>query len=86
MGNKRPQPMDVLIKRLRRVAKWLDDQATTPPLTQQQAASIRARANTCWQAAGRMDEALNLLIGMDHTGGLGHAVHARITDVKEGAK
>lgn len=46
MKQNAPQPTDVLIKRLRRVAKWLDSLAN---------ADNRARANTCWQAAARLE-------------------------------
>lgn len=56
-----PQPTDVLIKRLQRVAKWLDGQVDpqdglprVPNPPEQQA--MRARANTCWQAAGRLEQ------------------------------
>ena len=46
MGEKRPQPTATLIKRLRRLAKWLDV-GDLPEL--------RARANTCLQAAARLE-------------------------------
>ena len=51
MGEKRPQPTATLVKRLRRVAKWLDTAyfAYSP-------ASARARADTCLQAAARLEE------------------------------
>ena len=60
MSDKQPQQTDVLVKRLMRVAKWLDQkepQATTP----QGRAQIAARANTCWQAAGRLDTIIEIL-------------------------
>lgn len=52
MGEKQPQPTDVLIKRLRRVAKYLDRLAETSA----DKPSTTARANTCWQAAARLEE------------------------------
>lgn len=54
MSEKRPQPTAVLTKRLQRVARWLDqkvEQAETP----QGKAQLRARVNTCWQAAARLE-------------------------------
>lgn len=57
MADKLPQPTDVLVQRLQRVAKWLDSgQAGNYFDTYQQKAAISARANTCWQAAGRLEE------------------------------
>lgn len=52
MNEKLPQPTDVLIKRLQRVAKWLDKQAAATEAND----DLRARANTCWQCAGRLEE------------------------------
>lgn len=57
MSEKTPQPTAVLIKRLRRVAKWHDGEShaafirgSTYEIT------ARSRANTCWQAAARLEE------------------------------
>lgn len=56
MGEPRPQPTAVLIRRLRRVAKFLDklaaDVGTSDPTMR--GIAVRARANTCWQAAARL--------------------------------
>lgn len=49
MSEKLPQSTDVLIKRLRRVAKFLRSEAGGD-------AAWLARANTCDQAAGRLDD------------------------------
>lgn len=56
--SKLPQPTDVLVRRLRRVAKWLDELATSHSTPNGLFAkeSIVARANTCWQTAGRLEE------------------------------
>lgn len=52
MGEKRPQPTLTLIKRLRRVAKWLDRCAEIDgPLER---VRHRANANTCLQASARL--------------------------------
>jgi len=50
MSDKVPQPTAVLVKRLRRVARWLDRETAGQP-------DMAARANTCWQAAARLEEA-----------------------------
>lgn len=50
MSEKRPQPTAVLVKRLRRVAKYFDGVTAADP-------AMAARANTCWQAAARLEEA-----------------------------
>lgn len=55
MSDKLPQPTYVLAKRLRRVARWLDQMAEQDGLTAQGRAQRRARANTCWQAAARLE-------------------------------
>lgn len=58
MSNKAPQSTATLVKRLRRVAKWLDqladDNGTHAGLFAK--AQLQARANTCWQAAGRLED------------------------------
>ncbi len=51
-----PQPTAVLVKRLLRVAKWLDAQAEHSCAEPAFIAATRARANTCYQAAGRLEE------------------------------
>ena len=51
-----PQPTAVLVKRLLRVAKWLYTQAEHPCAEPAFIAATRARANTCLQAAGRLQE------------------------------
>lgn len=53
---KRPQPTDVLIRRLRRVASALDRVASWYPDRLDLQAKWRARANTCLQAAGRLED------------------------------
>ena len=54
MSEKRPQQTNVLVKRLRRVAKWLDE---NPPVLQPTVhPAWKARANTCWQAAARLEK------------------------------
>jgi hypothetical protein len=55
MGKKRPQPTAVLVKRLRRVAHWLDQMAEQDGLNVYARAQRKARANTCLQAAGRLE-------------------------------
>jgi hypothetical protein len=55
VSDKVPQPTAVLVKRLRRVAQLFDHEATcfhTPA----HAAQFQARANTCWQAAARLED------------------------------
>lgn len=54
MSNKRPQPTDVLVKRLRRVATALDRHADTYGVDDY--AAWHARANTCWQVLARLEE------------------------------
>lgn len=56
MSEKLPQPTATLIKRLRRVAKWLQGDALPSFVSPQERAAYCARANTCWQAAGRLEE------------------------------
>jgi hypothetical protein len=57
VSDKLPQSTEVLITRLRRVAKWLDRMADVQSLTALGArAQWTARANTCWQAAARLEE------------------------------
>lgn len=57
MSESRPQATRVLVKRLRRVAHWLDklaaDVGTSDPKLR--GIAVRARANTCWQAAARLE-------------------------------
>jgi hypothetical protein len=53
MGEKRPQRTAVLMKRLRRVAKWLGD--TGAICVGPDKPQWIARANTCWQAAARLE-------------------------------
>lgn len=55
MSGKRPQPTALIIKRLQRVARWLDRFYNECP-PREQDPRIRARANVCWQAAGRLTE------------------------------
>lgn len=62
MGDKIPQPSPVLARRVRRIAKWLDSGGASGAFdTEQQKAANRARANTCWQAAARLDEKPELI-------------------------
>ncbi len=56
MSEKRPQETSVLIHRLQRVAKWLD--ATGSICAGPDKPQWVARANTCWAAAGRLEELL----------------------------
>ena len=56
MGEKRPQSTAVLVKRLRRVAKTLDRLLANEWSGTSDEAQWRARSNTCWQAAARLEE------------------------------
>lgn len=56
MSDKRPQPTATLIKRLQRVAKFLDSRTVDVDGDAYPSAQWRARANTCWQAAARLEE------------------------------
>jgi hypothetical protein len=66
MGEKLPQATGVLIHRLRRVATACDGEADSlarsdsfsgeEDVLVQRVAAWRARANTCWQAAARLEE------------------------------
>ncbi len=56
MSNKLPQSTGVLISRLQRVARWFDSEAANYRGTPQAEAAMNARANTCWQAAARLEE------------------------------
>jgi DNA-directed RNA polymerase len=78
MGNKRPQTTQILLKRLRRVAAFLDSMAQEVEADANPAdlPQWRARANTCWQAAARLDElqargAVSLPIAVDPVGEIG---------------
>lgn len=51
MADKLPQPTQLLIRRLRRVAKHLDGTAD-----ERSSLQMRARANVCWQAAARLEQ------------------------------
>ena len=55
MSDKVPQPTRVLVSRLRRVAKALDALAKDT-YTERNPAAWRAFANTCLQAAGRLED------------------------------
>lgn len=55
MSDKLPQPTDVLVARLRRAARALDGLATGDPHDRDPVV-WRAFANTCLQAAGRLEE------------------------------
>jgi len=58
MGNKNPLDSAQLAKRLYRVAKFLDQQAeAAKPTDPVGYAKLRAFANTCWQVAGRLEDA-----------------------------
>jgi hypothetical protein len=50
-NGKCPQPTDVLVTRLRRVAKWLESEVDPDDADpdDEAKAAMRARANTCWQ-------------------------------------
>lgn len=58
----RPQPTETLVRRLRRVAKALDVEAeiATRDGDTTEGKRWRARANTCLQAAGRLEAYLVL--------------------------
>jgi hypothetical protein len=56
MGDKLPQPTATLIKRLRRVAKHLDRMLAEDWIGTSDTPQWRARSNTCWQAAARLEE------------------------------
>jgi hypothetical protein len=56
MSNKRPQPTGVLISRLQRVARY-HERIVNDALEGHHPADL-ARANTCWQAAARLEELL----------------------------
>lgn len=59
MKDRIPQPTAVLLRRLRRVAAKLDGFAETRKhgdLLLPSVEVLKAAANTCWQAAGRLDE------------------------------
>lgn len=62
MGDKVPQTTVMLIKRMRRVARFLDRLAATADAGVTQI-RLRAHANTCHQAAGRLDDFLIAEIG-----------------------
>lgn len=62
MSEKLPQPTDRLVHRLQRIAKWLDaGGAGHYSDSAQQTAANKARANTCWQCAGRLEELEELI-------------------------
>ena len=64
-----PQPTVVLVKRLRRLARALDLQADLASAAERdtaRVAQIRARANVCWQAAGRLDDFVVTHGDLDH--------------------
>lgn len=59
MPDKNPQPTERLLKRLRRVAVKLDGFADARKNGDQLLPSVevlKACANTCWQAAGRIED------------------------------
>jgi len=56
VSEKRPQPTATLIKRLRRVARRIDQYLVEDWAGTNDAPQWRARANTCWQAAARLEE------------------------------
>ena len=56
MSEKAPQSTGMLVHRLRRVAKWFDREADNHVDRPNLKAAFRARANTCWQAAARLEE------------------------------
>ncbi len=60
MGDKLPQPTEVLISRLQRVAKRCDTESAAAKRGEwtATAAAWRASGNTCWQAAARLEELL----------------------------
>lgn len=55
MKEKRPQPTAVLKRRLRRVSHHLDKMLATDWAGTSDAVQWKARANTCWQAAARLE-------------------------------
>jgi hypothetical protein len=56
VSNKIPQPTKVLIDRLRRVAKCIDRLLAEDWVGTSDAPAWKARANTCWQSAARLEE------------------------------
>lgn len=64
MGDKQPQATSVLVKRLRRVAKALDALANVAENNEVKA-MWTARANTCWQCCGRIDELIDDLEALE---------------------
>lgn len=60
MTQRIPQSIPVLMKRLRQVARWLDQKAEQP-LTWQGKAQLKARANVCWQVADLLEDARSIL-------------------------
>lgn len=59
MSDPKPQPTHVLVRRLRRAAKALEEIAaarTEGLVLIGRVEKWRAHANTCWQAAGRLDD------------------------------
>lgn len=66
MSNSRPQVTGVLISRLQRVARFLDREAAShlqSVCDYKKGVALEARANTCWQAAARLEELLKQLRG-----------------------
>lgn len=56
MGEKRPQPTAVLVKRLRHLARTIDRLLQEDWAGTSDEAQWKARANVCWQAAARLEE------------------------------
>lgn len=56
MSEKLPQPTAVLVKRLQRFARRLERYLAEDWIDTNDASAWRARANLCWQAAGRLEE------------------------------
>jgi hypothetical protein len=58
MSDPLPQPTGVLISRLQRIARHFDKLAREAGPLAAHSPSLRAQANTCWQAAARLEEYL----------------------------
>lgn len=63
MSEKIPQSTATLVKRLRRLAQVLSNDADDHYIGHE-FAKRKARANTCWQAAGRLEELAAMLAGI----------------------
>jgi hypothetical protein len=60
MGNKLPQPSAILVDRMQRAARYLD-QIAENCADEGARAIARAHANTVWQGAGRLEDLARLV-------------------------